>query len=157
MDMSLSKFWKTVEDRGAWRATVLGVMKSRTQLSNWTITKARPRGQSMLLKLLPSSFPKSYQVECQHLPGQMWAQTSCFSADTTSPHSCYFTSCAHMCGLEAAQCWYSPSSALLLPCRHEAKFWMGESLWQGCLSGRYGGPQASLPADMTQKHSSLFH
>ena len=33
MDMSLSKLWKIVEDRGAWRATVLGVMKSWTRLS----------------------------------------------------------------------------------------------------------------------------
>ena len=30
MDMSLSKFPETVEDRGAWRATVYGVTKSWT-------------------------------------------------------------------------------------------------------------------------------
>ena len=30
MDMSLSELWKIVEDRGAWHATVLGVMKIRT-------------------------------------------------------------------------------------------------------------------------------
>ena len=74
MDMSLSKLWKIVEDRGAWRATVLGVMKSWTRLSNWTtITKARPRGQSMLLKLLPSSLPIEWSVStsparCEHRP-----------------------------------------------------------------------------------------
>ena len=28
MNMSLSKLWETVEDRGAWRATVHGVAKS---------------------------------------------------------------------------------------------------------------------------------
>ena len=33
MDMSLSKLWKTVEDREPWRVTVHGVTKSRTQLS----------------------------------------------------------------------------------------------------------------------------
>ena len=34
MDMSLSKLWETVEDRGAWRAVVCEVTKSRTWLSD---------------------------------------------------------------------------------------------------------------------------
>ena len=38
MDMSLSKLWETVEDRGAWRAVVCEVTKSRTWLSDWTTT-----------------------------------------------------------------------------------------------------------------------
>ena len=34
MDMNLSKLWNLVEDRGAWGATVHGVAKTQTQLSN---------------------------------------------------------------------------------------------------------------------------
>ena len=33
--MSLSKLWEMVKEREAWRATVHGVAKSRTQLTDW--------------------------------------------------------------------------------------------------------------------------
>ena len=36
MDMSLSTLWEVVKDREAWCATIHGVTKSRTWLSNWT-------------------------------------------------------------------------------------------------------------------------
>ena len=34
MDMSLSKLWAIMEDRGAWHAAIHGVAKNRTQLSD---------------------------------------------------------------------------------------------------------------------------
>ena len=39
MDMSLSKLWEMVKDREVWCATVYGIEKSWTWLSNWTTTK----------------------------------------------------------------------------------------------------------------------
>ena len=43
MDMNLSKLWEIVEDRGAWRAVVHGVINSQTQLSDRTTTAFRLR------------------------------------------------------------------------------------------------------------------
>ena len=42
MDLSLSKLWEIVEDRGARRAAVHGAAKSRTGLNDWTTEQHGP-------------------------------------------------------------------------------------------------------------------
>ena len=52
MDMSLNKLRELVMDREAWRATVPGVEKSQTQLSNKEISPEYPlEGLMLMLKL----------------------------------------------------------------------------------------------------------
>ena len=43
MDMNLSKPWEIVKDREAWHASVHGVAKSWTRLSNWITTTSKCR------------------------------------------------------------------------------------------------------------------
>ena len=44
MDINLSTLQETVKDRGAWRATVHGVVKSQTWLSDWATTTITSKG-----------------------------------------------------------------------------------------------------------------
>jgi len=57
MHMSLGELQELVMDREAWHAAIYGVIKSRTQLSDWTWTEYGPTHQSK------TQFPHS-----QYLP-----------------------------------------------------------------------------------------
>jgi len=47
-DMNLSKLGEIEEDREAWYAVIHGVVKSQTQLSDWTITTTYDEQRPML-------------------------------------------------------------------------------------------------------------
>ena len=49
MDLSLSKLWEIVQDRGAWCAAVHRVTKRQTRLSDWTATNSTRTQQFQVL------------------------------------------------------------------------------------------------------------
>ena len=69
--MSLSKLWKIVKDREAWHATVHGVTKSLTWLSNWTTShmpKLLSKGWFLLTTYLISEYTPGVGWEISNYP-----------------------------------------------------------------------------------------
>ena len=58
-DTSFSKLREVVEDRGAWRAAVCGIAKSRTWLRDWTTT--------IIFIVIASLFDMNHELEFREI------------------------------------------------------------------------------------------
>ena len=82
MDMSLSKFQKLVMDREAWHATVHGIAKSQTRLSDWT--KQNWTGKGKGGRLGPSSSQLKWATQGSQSLKVLWITLMSFSSSFSS-------------------------------------------------------------------------
>ena len=74
--VDMSKLWEMVKDREAWRATVHGVAKSQTWLSDWSTTVATP-----------STAPGTWSIFNRHLRNCYTFVTGVFSGGSDGEES----------------------------------------------------------------------
>ena len=79
MDMSLSQLRELVMDREAWLAAILGVAKSRTQLSDWTELKPCPPFGLLMQWLRVWMFESDRLGLCHLLAVWLWVSLLTFT------------------------------------------------------------------------------
>ena len=81
-DMSLSKLWEIMEDRGAWHATVYGITNSQTWLTDWTtimncvILKLSQKSVAFTQPNLCPSIDLMLKLKLQYFGHLMWRADS---------------------------------------------------------------------------------
>ena len=124
MDVSLSELWELVMDREVWRAVIHGVSKSRTRLSNWSLSLSLAVKKNALFEHWSKSINRQLgegngnplQYSCLESPmdGGAWWAPVCGVAKSRTRLS-NFTFTFHFLAFEKEMATHSSALAWRIP------------------------------------------